>query len=562
MFREFLMTIFSLWGWHHVLPEYKAMLCVILNSMPWVTVLTTVVSLTITSAAQRSYVLTAVIFLLATTLVACFAAKLVVEYAKAPLEAKAYAPRAKVLRDGSRIDVHADNFVPGDIIFLKVGDIVPANARVLWFHKIDMLTCWAKRSVDCVHGFLIYYAWTVSCGQGTAVVIATGSGIPRCTLRLYPHRYARPGQLKEGIMARTGIEVLEHHSRFFVALKLMFLTTYIDSNGPKWIINVAGKAVKQTRSMVMDNFALDGYQAIAVGHQVGSCWEYIGLLSFRDDLRSDSADSIDSLIDLGLDIRIPTDDNSDIVRRLRDFGWHCAMVGYEFLDHDAIGESNIGISVAEASDYTKSESDLVLTQPVLLPISSAVQISREMCQIMRGYTIYTVSSTVHLVSTIMTVGIHVILLLWNFNLPSFLALVIATFSYLFNCRCPFYLQMSIVNQAVLFVHSDNCYLIRCPGPVVACTFIFTQMVATHKTVYGDLDLALPKGVGCLRAGLIWLYNFVVLMTPVLICHTWRRANMTSEKLLTICIHSAILRIALLWSLYAILDVRLQQPGST
>uniref|UniRef100_A0A8R7QLV7 P-type ATPase A domain-containing protein n=1 Tax=Triticum urartu TaxID=4572 RepID=A0A8R7QLV7_TRIUA len=200
MFREFLMTIFSLWGWHHVLPEYKAMLCVILNSMPWVTVLTTVVSLTITSAAQRSYVLTAVIFLLATTLVACFAAKLVVEYAKAPLEAKAYAPRAKVLRDGSRIDVHADNFVPGDIIFLKVGDIVPANARVLWFHKIDMLTCWAKRSVDCVHGFLIYYAWTVSCGQGTAVVIATGSGIPRCTLRLYPHRYARPGQLKEGIM--------------------------------------------------------------------------------------------------------------------------------------------------------------------------------------------------------------------------------------------------------------------------------------------------------------------------------------------------------------------------
>lgn len=36
------------------------------------------------------------------------------------------------------------------------------------------------------------------------------------------------------------------------------------------------------------------------------------------------------------------------------------MVGYEFLDHDAIGESYIGISVAEATDYTKSESDLVL----------------------------------------------------------------------------------------------------------------------------------------------------------------------------------------------------------
>lgn len=57
------------------------------------------------------------------------------------------------------------------------------------------------------------------------------------------------------------------------------------------------------------------------------------------------------------------------MRRLRDFGCRCAMVGYEFLDHDAIGESHIGISVAEATDYTKSESDLVLTQPALLPIS-------------------------------------------------------------------------------------------------------------------------------------------------------------------------------------------------
>uniref|UniRef100_A0ACD5WPC4 Uncharacterized protein n=1 Tax=Avena sativa TaxID=4498 RepID=A0ACD5WPC4_AVESA len=143
------------------------------------------------------------ICLLATSLIACFTAKLVVRYVSAPLEAKAFAPRAKVLRDGRWIDVHAASLVPGDIIFLKVGDIVPANARVLRFEKIDTMTCWAKRSVDCVHGFLIYYAWTVSCGQGTAVVIGTGRGIPRSALRLYPQRYARPGQLKEGIMVAS-----------------------------------------------------------------------------------------------------------------------------------------------------------------------------------------------------------------------------------------------------------------------------------------------------------------------------------------------------------------------
>ena len=63
------------------------------------------------------------------------------------------------------------------------------------------------------------------------------------------------------------------------------------------------------------------------------------------------------------------------------------MVGYEFLDHDAIGESHIGISVADATDYTKSESDLVLTRTALIPVSLAVQISRKICQMMRSYTV-------------------------------------------------------------------------------------------------------------------------------------------------------------------------------
>lgn len=122
--------------------------------MSWVTLLIIVASLAVTSAGQRSCQLPILITLLATTLISCFTAKLVLEYAKAPLDAKAHAPRAKVLRDGRWRDVHAENLVPGDIIFLKVGDIVPANARVLRFQKIDTMTSWAKRSVDCAHGFL------------------------------------------------------------------------------------------------------------------------------------------------------------------------------------------------------------------------------------------------------------------------------------------------------------------------------------------------------------------------------------------------------------------------
>lgn len=83
----------------------------------------------------------------------------------------------------------------------KCDDIVPADARVLNLARIDTKTIHHERCVDCVNDSQIFYGWAVSCGEGTAVVIATGYGIPRSTLRLYPKRFARPGQLRKGVMA-------------------------------------------------------------------------------------------------------------------------------------------------------------------------------------------------------------------------------------------------------------------------------------------------------------------------------------------------------------------------
>jgi hypothetical protein len=48
------------------------------------------------------------------------------------------------------------------------------------------------------------------------------------------------------------------------------------------------------------------------------------------------------------------------------------------------------------------------------------------------------------------------------------------------------------------------------------SFILFQ-VTTQKVVHGDLNFALTKGIGCVRAGLIWLYNVVLLLTLVLVC---------------------------------------------
>lgn len=59
------------------------------------------------------------------------------------------------------------------------------------------------------------------------------------------------------------------------------------------------------------------------------------------------------------------------------------MVRYEFLDGESIRESNIGISVVDATYNTKSEYYLVLVEHGFLSLSDVVQISLEICLMMK-----------------------------------------------------------------------------------------------------------------------------------------------------------------------------------
>ena len=40
-------------------------------------------------------------------------------------------PKVKVLRDGATDEVMATNIVPGDIVFVEAGDLIPADFRIL-----------------------------------------------------------------------------------------------------------------------------------------------------------------------------------------------------------------------------------------------------------------------------------------------------------------------------------------------------------------------------------------------------------------------------------------------
>ena len=96
---------------------------------------------------------------------------------------------ATVVRDGARQDIHLADLVPGDIITLAAGDIVPADARVIqardFFVDESALTgesfpvektaqARAGGDHDSRQGQSLFMSSPVVSGSATAVVVKTG----------------------------------------------------------------------------------------------------------------------------------------------------------------------------------------------------------------------------------------------------------------------------------------------------------------------------------------------------------------------------------------------------
>jgi len=100
------------------------------------------------------------------------------------------AARALVLRDGHRVEVPAEELVPGDVVFLAAGDRVPADARLIEAVRLEVdesvLTGESvpvSKGVDPVRSdaplaerrSMVYSGTLVTRGRGVAVVVATGT---------------------------------------------------------------------------------------------------------------------------------------------------------------------------------------------------------------------------------------------------------------------------------------------------------------------------------------------------------------------------------------------------
>ncbi|XP_050376167.1 plasma membrane ATPase 1-like [Argentina anserina] len=242
--------------------------------------------------------------------------------------------------------------------------------------------------------------------------------------------------------------------------------------------------IEKRAHTVIDKFAERGLRSLAVAQQEvpagtkdspGGPWEFIGLLPLFDPPRHDSAETIRRALDLGVSVKMITGDqlaiaketgrrlgmgsnmypsssllgenkkgldaslqidelieNADgfagvfpehkyeIVQRLQVKKHIVGMTGDGVNDAPALKKADIGIAVADATDAARSASDIVLTEPGLSVIISAVLTSRAIFQRMKNYTIYAVSITIRIV-----LGFLLLTAFWRFDFPPFMVLIIA-----------------------------------------------------------------------------------------------------------------------------------------
>lgn len=91
------------------------------------------------------------------------------------------------------------------------------------------------------------------------------------------------------------------------------------------------------------------------------------------------------------------EDKYNVVKMLQERGHITAMTGDGVNDAAALKRADVGIAVEDSTDAARGAADLVLTQPGLSVIITAIEESRCIFQRMLSYSLFATATTVRIV---------------------------------------------------------------------------------------------------------------------------------------------------------------------
>jgi len=228
----------------------------------------------------------------------------------------------------------------------------------------------------------------------------------------------------------------------------------VTKGAPQVILGLAHNASElavRVEGAVQD-LADRGFRALGVaisytGEDETPRWEFQGVLALFDPPRYDTKRTIETAVDMGVEVKMITGDQTaiaketcrelgmgtnilntevlndpgtlaaslqdvilrsngfaevypehkfQIVQCIREAGFVTGMTGDGVNDAPALKRADIGIAVEGATDAAKAAADIVLTEPGLSVIIEAIQRSRKIFQRMRNYCIYRIACTIQL----------------------------------------------------------------------------------------------------------------------------------------------------------------------
>jgi H+-transporting ATPase len=225
-------------------------------------------------------------------------------------------------------------------------------------------------------------------------------------------------------------------------------TFHIAKGAPQAILSLIEIKEKERSTNIInkqiDEFASKGFRTLGTAktNEQGN-WIYVGLIPLFDPPREDSAETIKTALNMGVNVKMITGDHTAIAKQiaqqvnlknniqeasaflnrpdkeaseiiekadgfaqvfpehkfrivelLQDKKHIVGMTGDGVNDSPALKKADVGIAVAGATDAAKSAADIVLTLPGLSVIIDALKESRKIFQRMNSYAIYRIAETI------------------------------------------------------------------------------------------------------------------------------------------------------------------------